>query len=347
MGMRGSRDHQAATELARIIGCRHHNHILDTVFLSDFGKHLENMVRLTDGQYLSQCIVMPTLPVYQRLGIGVLMRGHAGELMHMSKAYNYSIDTSALKLRSNLDLEDWLWQRLKAYIHDGVDGTLFESGAADQSEAARESLRQALAATQNNTAPCERISHLLLDQRIRRETMLSMMKFRSVTEPRLPYLDRTLVERLLAMPAEWRLGDELQTYILRRHQPTFCGVENTNTGAELGAGKFRQSYTHLRMRVLSKLGVAGYQPYERLGLWLRRELAPFVQSTLLDERCLDRGIFNPDTVRAIVRRHLAKERNHTYLIMALLVFEVGHRWLLANGTGSDLVGQYRLSGALT
>ena len=129
MGMAGSRDHEASTELARIVGCKHHNHILDTAFLGEFDRHLENMVRLTDGQYLSQCIVMPTLPLYRRLGIGILMRGHAGELLHMSKAYNYSLTADALGLQSEADLEEWLWTRLQAYMQEGVDGSAVRSRA--------------------------------------------------------------------------------------------------------------------------------------------------------------------------------------------------------------------------
>jgi hypothetical protein len=66
-------------------------------------------------------------------------------------------------------------------------------------------------------------------------------------------------------------------------------VENTNTGAVLGAGKVRRAYAQVKGRVLGKLGVPGYQPYERIGLWLRRELAGAVRKTLLSESCLDRG----------------------------------------------------------
>ena len=343
MGMRGSQDHQASTQLAKIVGCKHYNHILDTTFLGEFSRHLENMVRLTDGQYLSQCIVMPTLPLYRHLGIGILMRGHAGELMHMTKAYNYSIDAKAIKLRSEADLEHWLWNRLKAYILDGVEGPLFASREANQPQAARESLRQALSNTPCGASPVNRIAHLFLDQRVRRETMLSMMKFRSVTEPRLPYLDRTLVERLLAIPLEWRLGDELQTRILRKHQPRFCQVENTNTGAPLGAGKMRRSYCHFKMRVFGKLGVPGYQPYERLGLWLRRELAGVVRATLLSDACLSGGVFHTETVRRVVERHLSGQRNHTYLIMAMMIFEVGHRWLLDNEPIQDEQSEHHLA----
>jgi asparagine synthetase B (glutamine-hydrolysing) len=328
MGMHGSHEHRAATKLAHIVGCRHHSYVLDSVFLAEFGRHLESMVRLTDGQYLSQCIVMPTLPVYRRLGIGVLLRGHAGELLHMSKAYNYSLDEEALRLGSEAALEDWLWKRLQAYIQGGVEGPLFARPELQGPQAARESLRTALADTPQNEPPAQRISHLFLDQRVRRETMLSMMKFRSVVEPRLPYLDRLLVERLMAIPAEWRLHDELQMYILRKRQPKFCRVLNTNTGTVMGAGKARRNYAKLKYRVFSKLGLPGYQPYERLGLWLRRDLSGFVRRALLNDACLDGGIFNPTTIRQVVERHLTGQRNHTYLIMALMIFERGHRWLL-------------------
>jgi asparagine synthase (glutamine-hydrolysing) len=328
MGMRGSQDHKASTALARIVGCPHHNHILDTTFLSEFGRHLVDMVRLTDGQYLSQCIIMPTLPVYQQLGVRVLLRGHGGELMHMSKAYNFSLDSEALQLRSESALENWLWKRLPAFLQEGVEGPLFVNRELHGQQVARESLREALAETPQSESPVQRVVHLFLDQRVRRETMLSMMKFRSVVEPRLPYLDRLLVERLLAVPIEWKLDDEIQTHILRKHQPRFCDIENTNTGAPLGAGSLRRSYARLKLRVFGKLGVPGYQPYERLGSWLRRDLADLVQNILLSKSCLDRGIFSPNTVRQIVHRHIAGQRNHTYLIMALLIFEIGQRWLL-------------------
>jgi asparagine synthase (glutamine-hydrolysing) len=335
LGMAGSRDHQASAKLARIVGCPHYNHVLDAAFLGEIRRHLENMVRLTDGQYLSQCIVMPTLPLYQQLGVGVLLRGHGGELIHMTKAYNYSLDAEAMGLRTEAALEDWLWKRLQAYLLDGVDGPLFAPREWQHLQAARESLRRAIVETPASEPPAQRISHLFLDQRLRRETALSLMKFRSVVEPRMPYMDRILVKQLLAMPVDWKLGDELQAFILRKRRPRFCAVQNTNTGTVLSAGKLTRAGATLKMKILSKLGVPGYQPYERLGLWLRRELAPLVQEILLSDSCLDRGIFAPDTVRQVVASHLSGARNHTYLIMALMVFEVGNRELLGEQSPQD------------
>src|SRR5262249_6521774 len=69
----------------------------------------------------------------------------------------------------------------------------------------------------------------------------------------------------------------------------------------------------------------GYQPYERLGLWLRRELRPWVHEVLLSSRTLDRGVFVPQTIRKIVQQHSERCRNHTALLLALMIFELGQR----------------------
>jgi hypothetical protein len=103
----------------------------------------------------------------------------------------------------------------------------------------------------------------------------------------------------------------------------------------MGAGRAATRIAQLRMKVLAKLGAPGYQPYERLGLWLRRELAPLVQETLLSEQCLGRGIFDPAGVHAVVDQHLNRNRNHTYLLLAMMIFEHGQRRMGGEPTGPN------------
>jgi hypothetical protein len=88
---------------------------------------------------------------------------------------------------------------------------------------------------------------------------------------------------------------------------------------------------------LAKLGVRGYQPYERLGLWLRQELRFLVERLLLSDRCLERGVFDSDAVKALVNSHLNEGRNHTYLLLAMLTFEIAQRQFI----DGDTVGGYR------
>ena len=42
-------------------------------------------------------------------------------------------------------------------------------------------------------------------------------------------------------------------------------------------------------------------------------------------RCLSCEVFNPETVRSAVANHLANRRNHTFLLMAMMTFELGQR----------------------
>jgi asparagine synthase (glutamine-hydrolysing) len=339
LGMAGSLDHRSAARLAELAGCEHTNHILGQGFLGQFRNHAETMVRLTDGQYLSQCIVMPTLPIYQQLGIRVLLRGHAGELMHMHKAYNYSLDQEALAIDSRDSLGTWLFRRLQAYMLDGVEKPVFrEAYQRDLAGLARESLEHDLNDTQGDGPALQQIWRLFITQRLRRETVLSLMKFRSVVEPRLPFLDNDLIELLLAAPPGRKLGEEMQSYILRKRRPEFLNVVNANTGARLGASSLHRKITSLQMRVLAKLGAPGYQPYERLGLWLRRELAPTVRDILLSEQCLERGVYDPAGVRQVVDQHV-QGRNHTFLLMGLMIFELGQRYL-SDETAGETEAQY-------
>lgn len=341
LGVKGSLDHRCAAQLATTAGCQNHSHILDTSFLSDFDRHLQAMVELTDGQYLSQCIVMPTLPLYRKLGIDVLLRGHAGELMHMYKAYNYSLDEEALSLASVPQLQTWLHQRLQAYMLQGVERPLFAKGLQDAfPQLATESLQADVAETEAPGPVAQRIWQLFITQRLRRETVLSLNKFRSVTETRLPFFDNELMSLLLAAPPELKLGEELQAGILRRYRPEFLKVVNANTGTKVGAGAVRRKYSSLMLRAAAKLGLPGYQPYERLGLWLRQELAGTVRGILLDYQTLDRGLYDADGIWAVVENHLAGRRNHTFLLMALMICELGQRTLLSQNDklidGSDL-----------
>ena len=323
IGIDGSIDHRGASELARLSGVTHHRHLLDEGFLGQFERHLREMILLTDGHYLDQGIVMPTLPLYRTLGIEKLLRGHAGELLHMTKAYAFSLDDTAIRA-SESSLEEWLLSHLTAYMLQGVPADIF---TVDVRAGARESLSVAYGRTVARTEPVDRVWQLFLTERLHRETALSMHKFGCFAHVRMPYLDNDVVDALLAMPAALKLGDQLQTAILKRHRPEFLDVVNSNTGARMGAGALETMVAKLRLRVYGKLGVRGYQPYERLGLWLKRDLRSMVERTLLGEAFLSRGLFRPDVARRVVEQHMSGQANHTFLLMSLVIFELGQQML--------------------
>lgn len=323
LGIPGSIDHRAAAALAARAGQAHHQLMLSGDFLGRFETLLREVVHLTDGHYLDQGIVLTTLPTYRELGIQTLLRGHAGELMHMSKAYAFSIDEAGLRLDSKQTLVDWLWRHLTGYMIGAVDERLFTGNFGGRMrDMARAALEQQASRYDAVEPVPQRIWRLFLSERLRRETAPSLQLFRNFVETRVPFLDPALVEPLLRAPVDLKVGDELQAYILRNHRPSFLDIVNANTGAPLSAGAWRSRAAYVRMKVLAKLGVAGYQPYERLGLWLARDLKPLVHRLLLSDAFFSRGIFEPAGIRALLEQHESRRRNHTYLIMALLIFEI-------------------------
>jgi asparagine synthase (glutamine-hydrolysing) len=325
LGIPGSIDLRAARAMAEATGQKFVAHALNGDFLGQFEPLLRQMVALSDGHYLDQGIVLTTLPLYRSLGIDALLRGHAGELMHMSKAYAFSVDDHALRLRNREELLDWLWTHLTGYMIGSVDPGLFSTEmSADIRDRARAALERSVDALPEAPAT-QRIWHLFVTERVRREIAASLQVFRSFVEVRVPFLDPELVQLLLDAPVEMKIGATLQSEILERRCPALLRIVNANTGAPMTAGPRRQRLSSLSMRVLAKLGVPGYQPYERLGLWLARDLHPFLRATLLDERFLDRRIFERAAVERLLDEHRERRKNHTYLLQALLVFELGQR----------------------
>ena len=328
LGIPGSIDHRAAARLSELGGHEHHVHHLGQNFLERFPQYLECLTYLTDGQYLDQAITVPTLGIYRQLGIRVLLRGHAGELFHMDKAYAFSIRASELGFRTVDEVESWLWAHLTPYMIEGVGMTMFRPHLRKEAEsAARQALHDALAEAASFVPVAQALWVLFVTQRLRRETALSMQMFNAFVQVRMPYVDAELIDLVMRVPPELKIGERIQGFILKQHFPAFLDVVNSNTGSPIGAGQLARSLSQLRLKVFSKLRVPGYQPYERLGLWLRRELQPFVRSVLLAPEALDRGLLDETTVRQMIDDHAADRRNHTFPLMAMLIFEIGQRQL--------------------
>jgi hypothetical protein len=244
----------------------------------------------------------------------------------MTKAYNFSLDAQGLAIAAPAGLESWLFGRLSAYMLGAVEKPLLTARYQSQLEPlGRECVARCLAESDGVEPALQRIWHLFLTQRIPREVVLSVAKFGSVVDTRLPYLDNELVDLLMKAPARLKLGETIQAAILRRTMPEFLDVVNVNTGTRVGAGRWAERLATFKARVLSKLRVPGYGHYEKLGLWLARQLRPMLEEILLGDRCLQRGVFNAETLKSLVEEHAARRRNHTYILMAALVFELGQR----------------------
>jgi asparagine synthase (glutamine-hydrolysing) len=62
--------------------------------------------------------------------------------------------------------------------------------------------------------------------------------------------------------------------------------------------------------------------------WFRAELKPMLYDVLLSERCLSRGLLNPDAVRTLVDEHTSGTMDHAYRLWNLLCLELWQRMMI-------------------
>ena len=67
-----------------------------------------------------------------------------------------------------------------------------------------------------------------------------------------------------------------------------------------------------------------------VGAWLRGELRPLLEDTLLSPRANQRGYFKEEAVRDLVRSHIEGRRDAGSQLWALLWLELWHREFLDN-----------------
>lgn len=131
-------------------------------------------------------------------------------------------------------------------------------------------------------------------------TKVDRMSMATSLEVRVPILDHLFVEWATKLPAEWKLRNGQQKYILRK--------------------------------LAERVGVpraALYRPKQGFALplvhWIRNELKDLILSVLLEPRTLQRGYFNPASVRRLLDEHFRQRRDHSDQIWRLLIFELWHR----------------------
>ncbi len=116
-------------------------------------------------------------------------------------------------------------------------------------------------------------------------------------ETRAPFLDRDVMELAFSMPAHLKIRDGERKWVLKR---AMRGI--------------------LPDPILTRKKEGFSIPMKN---WLRRELAPLMQTLLAPDRIRARGLFNPDEVRRLMDDHVAGRENHAHTLFPLMVFE---RW---------------------
>ena len=125
------------------------------------------------------------------------------------------------------------------------------------------------------------------------------MSMATSVESRVPFLDHKLVEFTSGLPERLKLRGWTTKYVLRQ---SMKGI--------------------LPETILSRPKMGFPVP---VGTWFRGAYASVIDDYVLSERALGRGIFSPDFVRSLVRRHQTGGENHSERLWALVNFEIWQR----------------------
>lgn len=117
-------------------------------------------------------------------------------------------------------------------------------------------------------------------------------------ESRVPFLDHKLVEFTSRLPERLKLRGWTTKYILRKSMKDV-----------------------LPQAILSRPKMGFPVP---VGAWFRGAYSSVIDDYVLSERALSRGLFNPNFLRALVKRHQTGGENHSERLWALVNFEM---WL--------------------
>ncbi len=118
-------------------------------------------------------------------------------------------------------------------------------------------------------------------------------------EARSPFLDHHVMEFAAALPVDLKLRGRNAKYLLKRAFPDLLPPENVNR-RKMGFGV-------------------------PVGHWFRGPLRELLCDSLLSERSMARGYFEPDEVRRLVREHVDGQAEHSYQLWSLLMLELWHQ----------------------
>ncbi len=115
-------------------------------------------------------------------------------------------------------------------------------------------------------------------------------------EARSPFLDHHVIEFAASLPEKLKLRGMTTKYLLKRALRKILPAENLHR-RKMGFGV-------------------------PIGDWFRGRLQPFLRETLLSQRALSRGFFQPDAVTRLVDLHARGERDYAHQLWALLMLEL-------------------------
>jgi asparagine synthase (glutamine-hydrolysing) len=134
----------------------------------------------------------------------------------------------------------------------------------------------------------------------------------SSLEARSPFLDYRLFEWAATLPPSLRLNGDVSKYVLRLAMAEKLPAP-TLRGPKRGFGVPTAS-------------------------WLRTDLRPLLEDSVLAPRALQRGYFQPGALRRLVAEHVTGRADHSKPLWAVLMLELWHQQLVDQPASVSLTG---------
>jgi asparagine synthase (glutamine-hydrolysing) len=327
LGVAGCADQTIARQLAAIAKTNHRFFEMDGSALRDFLPNMSAMVSTSDGLYLSHGLTeMLALRFLGETGIGVLLRGHGGELAKAHLAWPLQTDAHAYSGVTVDAFLPYLADRAN-YVTRGLalDRILAPWAAAEAGVGSLASFRRVL--SQTTLTPAEACSYLYLCELHRRFTVPSLELFRTRVEVRMPFVDVAFLRVLLGAPAEWRDSTDIHQRITKSGMPELLKVRNSNTGAAVDASPTIERVMDKINSALKKFNVHGYRHYHNYDEWMRLSLLQSVEAELAGEWARTRGFITRNTIVSLAKEMVEGKNDRSYLLQTLLILEL---WMREN-----------------
>ena len=181
------------------------------------------------------------------------------------------------------------------------------------------SLKKAICkATKFHKLPINIIDYVYFTERLRRWLITARDSFRWKVETVDPFLDYDLVDFMCSIPSELKLRRFLCEEDLRKYHPELSHIPCTRS---LSSEILKTIAKWVRItKIFHQLN------YEDniLNTYLRAE-KDFVEKILLSEKTLTRGIFNPETIKKVIRDHMSNKKNYSSTIGMVISLELWFR----------------------
>jgi asparagine synthase (glutamine-hydrolysing) len=332
-------------------------HSLPFVFLRRSEQHYEELidlgVELGDGAYRFDNAHFAGLNGQVPEGITRLVSGYGFDLLLKGEALPkrpLSVAGWPVNKHELLEIPDGVTDRdlIDILLERGYQSIWRHCPAteifrADQRGAFVDDIRESLAATlrqARDAAPdaVGRYERVLMPMMAARFTaFLNVLSIRHFYRDHTVAFDNTLLDLHLRIPARLRLDGHIYKRALRLLSPSLFRIPNANTGCRPGRSYLVE---HLHTRVRHALGRAGLArprrgwktsftdgPWPNMAEWIRCRpiVARRLAATINDERAIPPELFDVGRLNELLRAHLDRRRDLTWLLLLVLTFGIWFR----------------------